>query len=127
MKRPALVATTLTLGAASDIQVPEHEVETQTDEFLDRPASPMFIPIKTGVDKETQILEGDLFDFELEVTQPWPSTTHCVHAKSYCLRWWKGSSSETERVWRGTSRTVWWHVCFQPKHAWFALCRTISL
>merc|ERR1712188_303088 len=39
----------------------------QTDEFLDRPASPLFVPIKTGVDKDTQILEGDLFDFELEV------------------------------------------------------------
>ena len=49
------------------LQVPEHEVETQTDEFLDRPASPLFIPMKTGVDKDTQILEGDLFDFELEV------------------------------------------------------------
>merc|ERR1711939_1044538 len=48
-------------------KVPEHDVDTQTDEFLDRPASPLFVPIKTGVDKETQILEGDLFDFELEV------------------------------------------------------------
>merc|ERR1711937_1102715 len=48
-------------------KVPEHSIETQTDEFLDRPASPLFIPIKTGVDKHTQILEGDLFDFELEV------------------------------------------------------------
>jgi hypothetical protein len=49
------------------LQVPEHNVETQTDEFLDRPASPLFVPIKTGVDQGTQILEGDLFDFELEV------------------------------------------------------------
>jgi len=48
-------------------KVPEHNVETQTDEFLDRPASPLFVPIKTGVDIGTQILEGDLFDFELEV------------------------------------------------------------
>merc|ERR1711937_1053735 len=48
-------------------KVPEHNVETQTDEFLDRPASPLFIPIKTGVDTATQILEGDLFDFDLEV------------------------------------------------------------
>lgn len=48
-------------------KVPEHNVETQTDEFLDRPASPLFVPIKTGVDQGTQILEGDLFDFELEV------------------------------------------------------------
>jgi len=60
------VQTDAYLEEVSD-KVPEHEVETQTDEFLDRPASPMFIPIKTGVDKETQILEGDLFDFELEV------------------------------------------------------------
>jgi len=60
------VQTDAYLEEVSD-KVPEHEVETQTDEFLDRPASPLFIPIKTGVDKDTQILEGDLFDFELEV------------------------------------------------------------
>merc|ERR1712093_449914 len=60
------VQTDAYLEEVSD-KVPEHEVETQTDEFLDRPASPLFIPIKMGVDKETQILEGDLFDFELEV------------------------------------------------------------
>jgi len=60
------VQTDAYLEEVSD-KVPEHEVETQTDEFLDRPGSPLFIPIKTGVDKDTQILEGDLFDFELEV------------------------------------------------------------
>lgn len=60
------VQTDAYLEEVSD-KVPEHEVETQTDEFLDRPASPLFVPIKTGVDKDTQILEGDLFDFELEV------------------------------------------------------------
>jgi len=60
------VQTDAYLEEVSD-KVPEHDVDTQTDEFLDRPASPLFVPIKTGVDKETQILEGDLFDFELEV------------------------------------------------------------
>merc|ERR1711988_331481 len=60
------VQTDAYLEEVSD-KVPEHDVECQTDEFLDRPASPLFIPIKTGVDKETQIMEGDLFDFELEV------------------------------------------------------------
>merc|ERR1711998_465586 len=60
------VQTDAYLEEVSD-KVPEHDVETQTDEFLDRPASPLFIPMKTGVDKETQIMEGDLFDFELEV------------------------------------------------------------
>lgn len=60
------IQTEAFLEEVSD-KVPEHNVETQTDEFLDRPASPLFVPIKTGVDTGTQILEGDLFDFELEV------------------------------------------------------------
>jgi len=60
------VQTDAYLEEVSD-KVPEHSIETQTDEFMDRPQSPMFIPIRTGVDKETQIMEGDLFDFELEV------------------------------------------------------------
>ncbi|KAJ4461006.1 putative Flagellar radial spoke protein 3 [Paratrimastix pyriformis] len=47
-------------------KVPEFEVATQTDFFLDRPTSPLFIPAKTGVDAETQI-EDDLFDFDHEV------------------------------------------------------------
>eukprot|EP00292_Cryptomonas_paramecium_P012587 CAMPEP_0113691576 /NCGR_PEP_ID=MMETSP0038_2-20120614/18531_1 /TAXON_ID=2898 /ORGANISM="Cryptomonas paramecium" /LENGTH=364 /DNA_ID=CAMNT_0000613243 /DNA_START=156 /DNA_END=1246 /DNA_ORIENTATION=+ /assembly_acc=CAM_ASM_000170 len=45
----------------------EVEVDTQTDAFMDRPPSPLFIPMKTGVDQETQIYEGDLFDFDFEV------------------------------------------------------------
>jgi len=60
------IQTDAYLEEVSD-KVAEHNVETQTDEFLDRPASPLFVPIKTGVDQGTQILEGDLFDFELEV------------------------------------------------------------
>merc|ERR1711959_856107 len=60
------IQTDAYLEEVSD-KVPEHSIETQTDKFLDRPASPLFIPIKTGVDIATQILEGDLFDFELEV------------------------------------------------------------
>jgi len=45
----------------------EMEVETQTDPAMDRPPSPLFLPMKTGVDRETQIEEGDLFDFDFEV------------------------------------------------------------
>ena len=45
----------------------EVDNETQTDPFMDRPPSPMYIPKKTGVDRETQIEEGDLFDFDFEV------------------------------------------------------------
>ncbi|XP_054910352.1 radial spoke head protein 3 homolog [Poeciliopsis prolifica] len=43
------------------------EMDCQTDEFLDKPSTPLFIPAKSGVDVETQIEEGDLFDFDLEV------------------------------------------------------------
>lgn len=44
----------------------EFEAETQTDFLLDRPPSPLFMPAKIGVDIETQIEEGDLFDFDVE-------------------------------------------------------------
>ena len=47
--------------------VPEAEISTQTDAFLDRPPTPRFIPMKTGVDVETQIESGEIFDFDLEV------------------------------------------------------------
>ena len=45
---------------------PEVNEETQTEAFMDRPPLPLFIPSKTGLDKETQV-EDDLFDFDLEV------------------------------------------------------------
>merc|ERR1719343_1919897 len=44
----------------------EFEAETQTDINLDRPVSPLFMPAKIGVDIETQIVEGELFDFDVE-------------------------------------------------------------
>ena len=47
--------------------VPEAEVMTQTDAFADRPPTPLFVPMKIGVDVETQIENGDLFDFDFEV------------------------------------------------------------
>merc|ERR1719155_224212 len=45
----------------------EFEAETQTDFLLDRPPSPLFMPAKIGIDIDTQIFEGDLFDFDVEV------------------------------------------------------------
>lgn len=60
------VQTELYLEELSD-RIEEVDVDVQTDAFLDRPPSPMFIPAKTGIDAETQILEGDLFDFLVEV------------------------------------------------------------
>lgn len=48
-------------------RVIEVDVVTQTDAFMDRPATPLYVPKKEGVDSETQIYEGDLFDFDTEV------------------------------------------------------------
>ncbi len=47
--------------------VPEVDNNTQTDAFLDRPPTPLFVPQKTGLDATTQIENGDLFDFDFEV------------------------------------------------------------
>lgn len=77
------VQTELYLEELSD-KVEEADISVQTDPFLDRPPSPLYIPAKTGVDKETQIEDGEvkyfkflclvriirveqLFDFDLEV------------------------------------------------------------
>eukprot|EP00730_Choanoeca_flexa_P019700 TRINITY_DN9629_c0_g1_i1.p1 TRINITY_DN9629_c0_g1~~TRINITY_DN9629_c0_g1_i1.p1 ORF type:complete len:483 (+),score=139.64 TRINITY_DN9629_c0_g1_i1:127-1575(+) len=60
------VQTELYLEELTD-RVEETEIATQTDPFLDRPPSPLFIPPKTGVDVATQILDGELFDFDVEV------------------------------------------------------------
>ncbi|BFZ25144.1 hypothetical protein BsWGS_28184 [Bradybaena similaris] len=60
------VQTELYLEELSD-RVEEADQECQTDAFLDRPPSPLFIPAKTGVDVASQIYEGDLFDFDIEV------------------------------------------------------------
>lgn len=45
----------------------EYDMDTQTDPFLDRPPTPLFIPQKSGPDVGTQIEEGDLFNFDEEV------------------------------------------------------------
>lgn len=45
----------------------EVDSETQTHPLLNRPPSPLFVPAKIGYDKATQIADGDLFDFDLEV------------------------------------------------------------
>ena len=39
--------------------VPESDNTTQTDAFLDRPPTPLFVPQKTGQDATTQIATGE--------------------------------------------------------------------
>ncbi|XP_060948011.1 radial spoke head protein 3 homolog [Limanda limanda] len=60
------VQTDLYLEELSNVIVTT-DIECQTDAFLDRPASPLFIPAKSGEDVATQIEEGELFDFHREV------------------------------------------------------------
>ncbi|XP_055982288.1 radial spoke head protein 3 homolog [Sorex fumeus] len=60
------VQTELYLEEIADRMI-EVDMECQTDAFLDRPPTPLFIPAKTGKDVATQILEGELFDFDIEV------------------------------------------------------------
>ncbi|NXN50518.1 RSPH3 protein, partial [Rynchops niger] len=60
------VQTELYLEEISE-RIIEVDTECQTDAFLDRPATPLFIPAKTGKDVATQIEEGELFDFDIEV------------------------------------------------------------
>lgn len=38
----------------------EADMECQTDAFLDKPPTPLFIPAKTGQDVATQIEEGEV-------------------------------------------------------------------
>ncbi|OWK52471.1 Radial spoke head protein 3 [Lonchura striata] len=60
------VQTELYLEEISD-RIIEVDGECQTDDFLDRPPTPLFIPAKSGKDVATQIEEGELFDFDIEV------------------------------------------------------------
>ena len=53
------VQTELYLEEITD-RIEEADVHTQTDAFLDRPSTPLFIPAKTGEDASTQIEEGDV-------------------------------------------------------------------
>ncbi|XP_077187789.1 radial spoke head protein 3 homolog B-like [Paroedura picta] len=65
-RRHVNVQTELYLEELAD-RIVEVDMECQTDAFLDRPATPLFIPAKSGRDVATQILEGELFDFDIEV------------------------------------------------------------
>lgn len=61
------IQTELYLEELAD-QVPEAYAATQTDAFIDRAPSPLYMPKKTGVDATTQIIDGELFDFDFEIT-----------------------------------------------------------
>ncbi len=43
------------------------EMGVQIDLYIDRPQTPLFWPQKTGIDRDTQIQDGELFHFDEEV------------------------------------------------------------
>lgn len=65
-RRHQPVQTELYLEELTD-RIEESDITCQTDLFIDRPPTPLFVPAKTGSDVTTQILPGDLFNFDLEV------------------------------------------------------------
>ena len=66
---PARIEVDLTyyLTEQGRAQAEEMDVKCQTDNFQPRPATPKYVPKKTGIDKVTQIGDYDLFDYEREV------------------------------------------------------------
>ena len=66
ISRSNLKKTELYLEEITD-RIEESEVTCQTDAWMDRPPTPLFVPAKTGADVSTQILPGDLFDFDRDV------------------------------------------------------------
>ena len=65
-RRHQPVQTELYLEEITD-RIEESEAVCQTDAWMDRPPTPLFVPAKTGADVSTQILPGDLFDFDRDV------------------------------------------------------------
>merc|ERR1719198_241282 len=43
------------------------QTDTYLEELMDRPSSPLFVPAKSGMDKDTQVDTAEIFDFNLEV------------------------------------------------------------
>jgi len=65
-RQHATLQTELYLEELAD-KIEESDATAQTDAFIDRPSTPLFVPAKTGADVATQILPGELFDFDIQV------------------------------------------------------------
>lgn len=58
-------------------RIEEADVNVQTDAFLDRPPSPLFIPQSTGKDVSTQIEDGDVSLFSSALARSSPNAFSC--------------------------------------------------
>lgn len=56
------------LEAPDDLGPRMRDVQTEVDQLNERPATPEYIPRKTGIDRQTQVEDvTELFDFDIEV------------------------------------------------------------
>ncbi|XP_037248885.1 radial spoke head protein 3 homolog isoform X2 [Falco rusticolus] len=82
------VQTELYLEEISD-RIVEVDTECQTDAFLDRPPTPLFIPAKTGKDVATQIEEGEerRKRQHMQMLQKQKETTEKIAARAFAQRY----------------------------------------
>ncbi|EPQ11857.1 Radial spoke head protein 3 like protein [Myotis brandtii] len=82
------VQTELYLEEIAD-RIIEADMECQTDAFLDKPPTPLFIPAKTGQDVATQILEGEerRKQQQWEVMHKHKETSQKIAARAFSQRY----------------------------------------
>lgn len=67
--------------------IPEVDNTTQTDAFLDRPPTPLFIPQKTGVDATTQIENGRCWLQGKEASNIMHALANAAELHGQCHAW----------------------------------------
>merc|ERR1719387_1361275 len=68
LPRPERNAVNLLPHLVEEVKIVEEDTsEAQTDEFLPEPPPQEYLPQKTGIDAFTQVEDGELFDFNVEV------------------------------------------------------------
>ena len=84
--------------------VPEVDNTTQTDAFLDRPPTPLFVPQKTGTDAITQIESG--------ASRPVPSARIATHVRCVLRQCMHASAHASMHALSSTSsaRRLPWHL-----------------
>merc|ERR1719387_1814709 len=68
LPRPERNAVNLLPHLVEEVKIVEEDnAEAQTDEFLPEPPPQEYLPQKTGIDAFTQVEDGELFNFNVEV------------------------------------------------------------
>lgn len=68
LPEPEVIPVDLTKHlVAPEVVIEVDMTEAQTDEFIPEPPPKKYVPQKTGIDVETQVEDGEIFDFDAEV------------------------------------------------------------